>query len=82
MEVVKPEKRATKRAKWIQFLSFGVGHVQNDLCAAVWFTYFLIFYQQVLSKFQGTIPLWDESVKIDAFSLAKSGRDTRDSFVW
>ena len=44
------EQRSGLRAKWIRFAAFGVGHVQNDLCAAIWFTYFLIFYQQVLSK--------------------------------
>ena len=44
------DPRSGRRAKWIRFAAFGVGHVQNDLCAAIWFTYFLIFYQQVLSK--------------------------------
>jgi Na+/melibiose symporter-like transporter len=29
-------------------LSYGVGHVLNDLCASMWFTYLLIFLQKVL----------------------------------
>ncbi|KAF6022384.1 MFSD12 [Bugula neritina] len=28
--------------------SFGVGHVLNDLCASMWFTYLLIFYHKVI----------------------------------
>ncbi|XP_042884480.1 major facilitator superfamily domain-containing protein 12-like [Penaeus japonicus] len=33
---------------WLTKLSFGVGHVFNDLCASMWFTYLLIFYEKVL----------------------------------
>lgn len=33
---------------WTTKLSYGVGHVFNDLCASMWFTYFLIFYEKVL----------------------------------
>ena len=30
-----------------QRLAFSVGHVLNDLCSAVWFTYLLVYMQQV-----------------------------------
>ncbi|KAK3865734.1 hypothetical protein Pcinc_028669 [Petrolisthes cinctipes] len=33
---------------WSTKISYGVGHVFNDLCASMWFTYLLIFYQNVL----------------------------------
>jgi len=29
-------------------IGFGLGHVLNDLCASMWFTYLLIFYHKVL----------------------------------
>lgn len=29
--------------------AYGVGHVLNDICAAVWFTYFLLFFKVVLN---------------------------------
>ena len=29
-------------------LAYGIGHVFNDLCASMWFTYFLLFYHLVL----------------------------------
>ena len=29
-------------------LAYGTGHVFNDLCASMWFTYFLLFYHLVL----------------------------------
>ena len=30
-----------------QKLGYGLGHVLNDLCASMWFTYLLLFFQQV-----------------------------------
>ena len=29
-------------------LGYGMGHVLNDMCAAMWFTYLLIFFHKVL----------------------------------
>ena len=28
-------------------LGYGLGHVANDLCASMWFTYLLLFFHQV-----------------------------------
>ncbi|KAK9497934.1 hypothetical protein O3M35_003832 [Rhynocoris fuscipes] len=41
-------KEAKMRLSWMTKLGYGVGHVLNDLCAAMWFTYVLIFYTLVL----------------------------------
>lgn len=30
------------------WLAYGVGHVLNDVCASMWFTYLLIFFKKVL----------------------------------
>lgn len=30
-----------------QKLVFGFGHILNDLCATMWFTYLLLFFQEV-----------------------------------
>ncbi len=30
-------------------LAYGVGHVLNDLCASMWFSYLLVFFHYVLS---------------------------------
>ncbi len=30
---------------WRYKLAYGVGHVYNDLCAAVWFSYTLLYLQ-------------------------------------
>lgn len=35
-------------------LSFSVGHVLNDLCASLWFTYLLVYFHLVL-KFDNTL---------------------------
>ncbi|XP_034246920.1 major facilitator superfamily domain-containing protein 12-like [Thrips palmi] len=32
----------------LQRLGYSVGHVQNDVCASMWFTYLLVFFQMVL----------------------------------
>jgi len=37
-----------------QKLVFGFGHILNDLCATMWFTYLLLFFQEVLSFSQPT----------------------------
>ncbi|KAM8849988.1 major facilitator superfamily domain-containing protein 12-like [Spinachia spinachia] len=37
----------------LKTLSYAVGHVLNDLCASMWFTYLLVFYHSVLG-FQNT----------------------------
>lgn len=34
--------------KWFAFMSYGVGHVLNDLVASMWFTYALVFYHYVM----------------------------------
>jgi len=33
---------------WKTKLGFGMGHVLNDLCASMWFTYLLVFFSKVL----------------------------------
>lgn len=43
-----------KTMPWLTKLSYGVGHVFNDLCASMWFTYLLIFYEKVL-QFDPTV---------------------------
>ena len=30
-------------------LAYGVGHVLNDICASMWFTYLLVFFNLVLT---------------------------------
>ena len=35
----------THRLKGAQLISYGIGHHMNDLCAACWFTYLLVFLQ-------------------------------------
>ena len=32
----------------VQRFSYGVGHVLNDLCASVWFSYLLIYFHDVI----------------------------------
>ncbi|XP_063241656.1 major facilitator superfamily domain-containing protein 12-like isoform X2 [Bacillus rossius redtenbacheri] len=71
-------------------LSYGVGHVLNDICASMWFTYLLVYFHLVLqfdSFLSGTILLVGQvadalstpfvgihSDKDDDFWLCKYGR--------
>ena len=34
--------------KWHQKLAFGMGHIFNDLCAAMWFSLLLIYFQYIV----------------------------------
>jgi Na+/melibiose symporter-like transporter len=36
------------RLNLMRKLSYGVGHVLNDLCASMWFSYLLIYLHRVL----------------------------------
>ena len=33
---------------WKKRLAYGTGHILNDLCASMWFTYLLLFFHKVL----------------------------------
>lgn len=37
-----------RRLHWCRKLSYGVGHVFNDLAASMWFTYLILFYHKVI----------------------------------
>ena len=39
----------THRLSCSKRFSYGVGHVLNDLCASMWFSYLLIFYHHVIN---------------------------------
>ncbi|KRZ23472.1 Major facilitator superfamily domain-containing protein 12 [Trichinella pseudospiralis] len=41
-----PSQKSTKRL-WRR-LAFGFGHVYNDLCASMWFSFLLVFFRKVL----------------------------------
>ena len=45
------DTRATVKARlkrWGTFVAYGCGHVQNDMCAAVWFQFYLLYVKEVL----------------------------------
>ena len=46
--VVCHAEKKPDRLSHVARLSYGVGHVMNDLCASMWFTHLLIFYQKVV----------------------------------
>jgi Na+/melibiose symporter-like transporter len=37
-----------KTLPWSTRLAYGTGHILNDLCASMWFTYLLLFFEKVL----------------------------------
>lgn len=47
---LQPNSKLSKRV----ILSYGVGHVLNDLTASMWFSYLLIFFHYVL-KFNSSV---------------------------
>ena len=38
----------TKQLPWKTRLAYGTGHILNDLCASMWFTYLLLFFENIL----------------------------------
>ena len=45
------EDPPAKKLPFRQVLGYGLGHVFNDICASLWFTYLLIFLQKVNNSF-------------------------------
>lgn len=43
-----PTEQLRSTLSFIQKIGFGLGHVYNDLCAGVWFSYTLLFMQGAL----------------------------------
>jgi hypothetical protein len=43
---IMPEDKTT--LKFLEKVGFSLGHVYNDLCAGIWFSYTLLFMQNVL----------------------------------
>ena len=39
--------------RWTTKYSYGVGHVFNDLCASMWFSYLLVFFEKVCTCGEG-----------------------------
>ena len=42
------ENKSQNQLGWITKVGYGAGHVLNDMCGAMWFTYSLIFFHRVL----------------------------------
>lgn len=42
------EEEITRRLTLTQRTAYGVGHIMNDICAAMWFSYTLLFFQVIL----------------------------------
>lgn len=69
---ISPEMRSTMPV--IQKMGFGLGHVYNDLCAGVWFSYTLVFLKGVLQipGFEAGALVWWGQV-VDAISTPICG---------
>ncbi len=37
------------RLPFLRRLAYGLGHVLNDLCASMWFSYLLVFFHYVIN---------------------------------
>ncbi|RZF43020.1 hypothetical protein LSTR_LSTR017185 [Laodelphax striatellus] len=63
-----------RQLKVLQKIAYGVGHVYNDICAAVWFSYALIYFQLVAETgpiLAGTMLFIGQT--IDAFATPLAG---------
>ena len=54
------ETKDRRKLSYPRWFAFGVGHVFNDLCASMWFTYILVYFHYVLrvqNAYAGTLVL-------------------------
>ena len=67
-----------------QRFSYSVGHVFNDLCSAMWFTYLLIFMRDVVklsNSGAGYLLLWGQVVDALCTPLIGYGSDKMNGFL-
>jgi len=53
------------RLPWLQKLFYGCGHILNDMCATMWFSLLLVFFQEVVGideKPAGYLLMWGQVV--------------------
>ncbi|XP_068626251.1 major facilitator superfamily domain-containing protein 12-like [Battus philenor] len=65
-------------------LGYGIGHVLNDVCASLWFTYFLVFFHLVLefsSTQSGNLMLIGQIVDALATPFVGYHSDHTDNFI-
>ncbi|CAK1601847.1 unnamed protein product [Parnassius mnemosyne] len=65
-------------------LGYGIGHVLNDVCASLWFTYFLVFFHLVLefsSTQAGNLMLIGQVVDAIATPFVGYHSDHTDNFI-
>uniref|UniRef100_A0A6M2DN77 Putative na+/melibiose symporter n=1 Tax=Xenopsylla cheopis TaxID=163159 RepID=A0A6M2DN77_XENCH len=43
-----PSVPTSQKVSWRNFIGYGIGHVLNDVCASMWFTYLLVYFHLVL----------------------------------
>ena len=73
----------TQRLSYPRWFAFGVGHVLNDLCASMWFTYVLVFYHFVIqlpNSVAGTLILIGQVA--DALSTPFCGYECDRTRCW
>lgn len=84
------QQEGIQRVPFKSKLAYGVGHVLNDVCASMWFTYLLVYFHLVLGfspAYAGVVLLIGQvadavatpfvglqSDKIDDFWLCRYGR--------
>ncbi|XP_012277990.1 major facilitator superfamily domain-containing protein 12 [Orussus abietinus] len=72
-----------RRLSFGQRLAYGVGHVLNDICASMWFTYLLVFFHLVLefdAFYSGVILLIGQIADAVATPFVGFHSDKHDDF--
>lgn len=47
-EVLVENQLQQTRLQFKHKLAYGIGHILNDVCASIWFTYLLVYFEKVL----------------------------------
>jgi len=69
--------------RWQQKLLYSFGHIHNDLCAAMWFTLLIVFFQYIIhfrDALAGCLLLWGQVVDAIATPIVGYLCDFTDGF--
>lgn len=48
-------------------IGYGLGHILNDCCACMWFTYLLVYLQYVLRVSKDNLNIYNLTIGFDCF---------------
>ena len=70
--------------KLVTKIGYGTGHILNDMCASIWFTYLLLFFHDVirLSNFNGGMIVLSGQISTGMSTVLVGALSDQEHDIW